>query len=76
MAPSAYLTGLLSDAFIIINDIRLLPWLFDSLYNSKKMCTKLMQIYQKRTPTFLAEITALVAALLLLLQHSQQQCGL
>ncbi len=35
-----------------------------------------MQIYQKRTPTFLAEITALVAALLLLLQHSQQQCGL
>ena len=30
------------------------------------MCSRLFQIYQKRTPTFIAEITSLVASLLLL----------
>ena len=33
------------------------------IYN---MCSKLFQIYQKRTPTFIAELTTLIAALVLL----------
>lgn len=38
------------------------------------MCTKLMQIYQKRTPTFLAEITTLVATVILLAQTHSPAC--
>ena len=41
------------------------------------MCTQLFQIYQKRTPTFLAEIVALVATALLLASPSKgEECGL
>ncbi len=40
------------------------------------MCHKLIQIYQKRTPTFLAEITILVAALLLLLRQPPPNCAI
>jgi uncharacterized membrane protein YqjE len=41
------------------------------------MCTQLFQIYQKRTPTFLAEIVALVATALLLASPSKgKECGL
>jgi hypothetical protein len=40
------------------------------------MCSKLFQIYQKRTPTFLAEIVILVASALLLLRPSPPQCGI
>lgn len=39
------------------------------------MCSKLIQIYQKRTPTFLAEVTILVTTLLLILQEPRRQCG-
>jgi hypothetical protein len=40
------------------------------------MCSPLLQIYQKRTPTFLAEGAVLLAALLLLAQPQPIQCGL
>jgi hypothetical protein len=40
------------------------------------MCSKLVQIYQKRTPTFLAQVALLVAVILLLLQPSDTQCEL
>lgn len=41
------------------------------------MCSQLFQIYQKRTPTFLAEVVVLVAAGLLLLKPNEMDmCGL
>ena len=41
------------------------------------MCSQLFQIYQKRTPTFLAEVVVLVATGLLLLKPNEMNmCGL
>ena len=40
------------------------------------MCTQLFQIYQKRTPTFLAEMVALVASGLLVASRERGECGL
>ena len=40
------------------------------------MCSKLFQIYQKRTPTFLAEVVILVGAMLMLLKEGEVQCGI
>lgn len=40
------------------------------------MCSKLFQIYQKRTPTFLAEVVILVGALLMVLKERELQCGI
>lgn len=39
-------------------------------------CSKLFQIYQKRTPTFLAEIVVLMASGLMLFRPASQQCGI
>jgi hypothetical protein len=35
-----------------------------------------MRIYQKRTPTFLAEITGLITTLLLIIQEPAKHCGM
>lgn len=40
------------------------------------MCSKLFQIYQKRTPTFLAEIVILMASLLMLLRPATLECSI
>ena len=38
------------------------------------MCSRLFQIYQKRTPTFIAEVTTLIAALILLCDSPVDLC--
>lgn len=40
------------------------------------MCSKLFQIYQKRTPTFLAEVVIVVGALLMVVKEREVQCGI
>ena len=38
------------------------------------MCSRLFQIYQKRTPTFVAEVSTLVASLILLCDPPLDSC--
>lgn len=40
------------------------------------MCFKLFQIYQKRTPTFLAEVVIVVGAVLMVAKERELQCGI
>ena len=40
------------------------------------MCSKLVQIYQKRTPTFLAQGALLTAVVVLLVQPEPTSCSL